>query len=139
MLFVRAQGLRRDALRGSGAQRRLRMKTFKPYAKKSWGVFYRVRDVAGINKKLIESLEWPENICLGISFNPVKLTEFLDRKVRFPSYNATLCCYTSGPGVRKVYPPVPSCGIEVRPPLSFSELKHLQNQMALESAKKRSS
>lgn len=114
------------------------MKALKPYKKMSWGVFYRVNQVRDITKTLITTLEWPDNICLGMSFKPMSLEVFLKSKLRFPSeYKATLCCYSQGRGVKKTYPPVPSFGVEVRPPKSFTELKQLQIRMALDFARRR--
>lgn len=114
------------------------MKVLKPYKKKSWGIFYRVSRVSDISKKLITKLEWPENICLGISFKPMPLKVLLEKKLLLPAeYKATLCCYSQGRGVRKTYPPAPSFGVEVRPPKSFTELKRLQIKMALDFARRR--
>lgn len=113
------------------------MKALKPYKKKPWGIFYRVNQVCDISKNLITTLEWPENICLGISFKPMPLEALLEKKLRFPAeYKATLCCYSQGRGVKKIYPSVPSFGIEARQPKSFAELKRLQINMALDFAKR---
>lgn len=114
------------------------MKALRPYKKMSWGIFYKVNRVRDITKSLIATLEWPDNICLGMSFKPMSLEVFLKNKLRFPSeYKATLCCYSQGRGVRKTYPPVPSFGVEVRPPRNLTELKRLQIRMALDFARRR--
>jgi len=113
------------------------MKALKPHKKKSWGIFYRVNRVCDISKDLIATLEWPENICLGISFKPMPLAALLEKKLRFPvEYKATLCCYSQGRGVKKIYPAIPSFGVESRPPKNFSELKRLQIKMALDFARR---
>lgn len=107
------------------------MKALKPFKTNSWGIFYRVNRASDINKQLIDSLEWPENICLGISFKPMPLTALLKNKLRLPpEYRAAICCYSRGRGLRKTYPAAPSFGIETRPPHNFKELKRLQISMA---------
>lgn len=113
------------------------MKALKPYKKKPWGIFYRVNQACDISKNLITTLEWPENICLGISFKPMPLEALLEKKLRFPAeYKTTLCCYSQGRGVKKIYPSVPSSGVAARPPKSFIELKQLQIKMALDLARR---
>ena len=115
------------------------MKVFNPFKRNSWGIFYKVRDIGDIDKEFIDTLEWPENICLGISFRPVLLCKALEKKVRLPAgYKATLCCYSSGRGLSSTFPAVSSFGIEVRAPLNFAELRQIQRTMTanLEKEKK---
>jgi len=83
-------------------------------------------------------LEWPEDICLGISFKPMPLKALLKNKLRLPSeYRAAICCYSRGRGSRKTYPAAPSFGIETRPPKNLKELKRLQISMAYDFARRK--
>lgn len=114
------------------------MKALKPFKKNSWGIFYRVSSVFDINRRLIDTLEWPDGICLGMSFKPMSLDKLLKIKLRLPiGYRAALCCYSKGRGVHKTYPFAPSFGLEARQPNNLKELKRLQISMAYDFARRK--
>lgn len=114
------------------------MKVVKPFKRNSWGIFYKVREIGDIDKKFIDSLDWPEDICLGISFRPVLLGKALEKRIKFPTgYKATLCCYSPGRGVSKTFPVASSFGIEARTPLNLAELRRIQRTMTANLVKEK--
>ena len=116
------------------------MNAIKPFKRNDWGIFYKVAAASEIDGAFIKSLDWPEKICLGIIFKPLPLNRAAKLKFKtFEKYRMSFSCTSRGKRLRKIYPLVPSVGIESRPPENLTELKKIQGMMVKALAAKRKS
>ena len=93
---------------------------------KDAAILYKINDISGLNNKLIESLEWPENgSMLGFVFKPVSLDKKPFRVKLSSKYIVNVGYCSQGKGLKKLGKSVPQAGIEIRVPKSFAELKRV--------------
>ncbi len=93
---------------------------------KDAAVLYKINDVSGLNNKLIESVDWPENIpMLGFEFKPVAVDKKPFRVKLSSKYSISVTYCSKGKGLKNIGKSVSQAGIDIRTPKSFSELKRV--------------
>ena len=107
----------------------IKVKFYKRF--KNYAVMYKINDISGLNNKLIESLDWPEDFsAISFDFKSSQLDEKKTFSIKVSSkYGGRVAYCSQGKGLKNIGKSVPQAGIELRPPKSFAELKKVHKEI----------
>ncbi|MCK4935542.1 MAG: hypothetical protein KAR84_01705 [Elusimicrobiales bacterium] len=98
---------------------------------KDVAILYKINDISKLNNKLIESLEWPENmLMMGFDFKSAQLDKKKTFSIKVSSkYGGRVAYCSQGKGLKNIGESVPQAGIELREPKNFEELRKVHRKI----------